>query len=103
MTEIRAKVQQVKFRLPTGVTDPVITKMTDGASAIQYISFISDDLPPPRLVDFAARVAQPMLTSVPGVASAPISGGAPLAMRVWVDPVKLAARDRKSTRRNSSH
>ena len=92
MTEILAKVQQVKFRLPTGVTDPVITKITDGASAIQYISFISDDLPPPQLVDFAARVAQPMLTSVPGVASAQISGGAPLAMRVWVDPVKLAAR-----------
>lgn len=92
MTEILAKVQQVKFRLPTGVTDPVITKITDGASAIQYISFISDDLPPPQLVDFATRVAQPLLTSVRGVASAQISGGAPLAMRVWVDPVKLAAR-----------
>ncbi|RIV82349.1 multidrug efflux protein [Aurantiacibacter xanthus] len=92
MTEILAKVQQVKFRLPEGVTDPVITKITDGASAIQYISFISDDLPAPQLVDFATRVAQPMLTSVPGVASAQISGGAPLAMRVWVDPVKLAAR-----------
>src|SRR3546814_18658426 len=92
MTEIRAKVQQVNFRLPTGVTDPVITKITDGASAIQYISFISDDLPPPQLVDFATRVAQPLLTSVRGVASAQIRGRAPLAMHVWVDPVNLAAR-----------
>jgi multidrug efflux pump len=92
MTEILAKVQQVKYRLPPGSTDPVINKLTDGASAIQYISFASDSLPPPQLTDFASRVAQPLMTSVPGVASAEISGGAPLAMRVWIDPVKLTAR-----------
>lgn len=92
MTEVLAKVQQVKFRLPTGVTDPVINKITDGASAIQYISFATDTMDPPQLVDFATRVAQPLITSVPGVASAEITGGAPLAMRVWVDPVRLAAR-----------
>lgn len=92
MTEILAKVQQVKYRLPPGSTDPVINKLTDGASAIQYISFASDTLPPPQLTDFASRVAQPLMTSVPGVASAEISGGAPLAMRVWIDPVKLTAR-----------
>src|SRR3546814_10703516 len=32
MTEILSKVQQVKYQLPAGVTDPVITKVTDGAS-----------------------------------------------------------------------
>lgn len=92
MTEILAKVQQVKYRLPAGVTDPVISKITDGASAIQYLAFASDTLSAPQMADFATRVAQPLITSVPGVASAPVNGGAPLAMRVWVDPVKLAAR-----------
>jgi len=92
MTEILAKVQQVKYRLPTGVTDPVISKITDGASAIQYVAFVSDTLSSPQITDFATRVAQPLITSVPGVASAQINGGAPLAMRVWVDPVRLAAR-----------
>jgi len=92
MTEILAKVQQVKYRLPTGVTDPVISKITDGASAIQYIAFISDTLPAPQMADFATRVAQPLITSTPGVASTELSGGAPLAMRIWVDPVKLTAR-----------
>ena len=42
MTEILSKVQAVKYRLPEGVTDPVITKKTDGASAIQYIAFVSE-------------------------------------------------------------
>ncbi|MDW6003508.1 efflux RND transporter permease subunit [Vibrio mangrovi] len=92
MTEILSKVQAVKYRLPEGVTDPVIAKITDGASAIQYVAFISDSLQVPQIVDFASRVAQPLITSVPGVASAQINGGASFAMRIWVDPVKLAAR-----------
>ncbi len=92
MTEILAKVQQVKYRLPAGANDPVITKMTDGASAVQYLAFVSDTLPVPQITDFATRIAQPLITAVPGVASAEISGGQTLAMRVWVDPVRLAAR-----------
>ena len=92
MTEILARVQQVKYRLPPGANDPVITKVTDGVSAIQYISFTAGGLPPPQVTDFAERVAQPLITSVPGVASAEVVGGRSLAMRVWVDPGKLAAR-----------
>jgi multidrug efflux pump len=92
MTEVLAKVQQVKYRLPEGANDPIITKVTDGASAVQYIAFVSDTLPVPRITDFAARVAQPMLTAIPGVASAEISGGQTLAIRVWLDPVRMAAR-----------
>lgn len=91
MTEILSKVQAIKYKLPQGVTDPVITKKTDGASAIQYLAFTSDELSSSQIADFAARVAQPLITSVPGVASAEIAGGAPPAMRIWVDPVKLAA------------
>ncbi|QZP07155.1 efflux RND transporter permease subunit [Caenibius sp. WL] len=92
MTEVLAKVQQVKYRLPPGASDPVITKITDGASAVQYISFSSDTLTIPQITDFATRVAQPLITAVPGVASADIGGGQTLAMRVWLDPDKLAAR-----------
>lgn len=92
MTEILSKVQQVKYRLPKGATDPVITKITDGASAVQYVVFISDTLPVSRIVDFITRVALPLITAVPGVGAADIYGGAPPAMRIWVDPAKLAAR-----------
>ncbi len=92
MTEILAKVQQVKYRLPNGAADPVITKITDGSSAVEYVAFVSDTLPIPQLTDFATRVAQPLITSVPGVASADLQGGQRLAMRIWADPGKLAAR-----------
>lgn len=92
MTEILAKVQQVKYQLPDGVYDPEINTITDGVSAVQYLAFMSDQQSIPEISDFVARVAQPLLTSVPGVASAEIGGGQTLAMRLWVDPIKLAAR-----------
>ncbi|UMO87054.1 efflux RND transporter permease subunit [Pectobacterium sp. PL64] len=92
MTEVLAKVQQVKYRLPEGVYDPEIKKITDGVSAVQYLSFVSDQQSIPEITDFINRVVQPQITSVPGVASAETSGGQTIAMRLWVDPIKLAAR-----------
>lgn len=92
MTEILSKVQQVSYRLPEGVFDPVITKITDGAAAIQYVAFIAEDLPIPVITDFATRVAQPLVTSVSGVASVELGGAQTLAMRIWIDPDQLAAR-----------
>ena len=92
MTEILAKVQQVKYQLPAGITDPVISKSTEGGTAVQYIAFYSKTLSIPQVTDFASRVAQPLLTSIPGVASADVYGGQTLAMRIWIDPVRLAAR-----------
>ncbi|MBZ0106782.1 MAG: efflux RND transporter permease subunit [Sulfuricella denitrificans] len=92
MTEVLSRVQQVKYRLPQGTTDPVIDKITDGVSAVMYLAFVSDRQTIPEVTDFIARVAQPLITSVPGVASTEIGGGQTIAMRLWVDPIKLAAR-----------
>lgn len=92
MTEILSKVQQVSYRLPEGANDPVIDKITDGASAVQYVSFIAEELPVPVITDFASRVAQPLVTAVPGVASVTFGGSQTLAMRIWIDPDRLAAR-----------
>jgi multidrug efflux pump len=39
MTDILARVQQVKYQLPPGATDPVIAKITDGDDAIEDITF----------------------------------------------------------------
>ncbi|MDH0865390.1 efflux RND transporter permease subunit [Mitsuaria sp. GD03876] len=92
MTEILAKVQQVKSKLPAGITDPVIGKSTEGGTAVQYVAFFSDTLTIPQVTDFATRVAVPMFSGIPGVGSVDINGGQTLAMRLWIDPVRLAAR-----------
>jgi multidrug efflux pump len=92
MTDIMAKVQSVKYRLPDEAYDPVITRLTDAPTAVMYLGFASDTLSTPEITDYVVRVAQPLVTTVPGIASADILGGQNPAMRVWLDADRLAAR-----------
>lgn len=93
MTEIMAKVNEVKYLIPRESNDPVITKSTGEQIALMYIGFASDELTIPAITDYLIRVVQPMLATVDGVASAEIIGGQTLAMRVWLDPSRMAARN----------
>jgi len=92
LTEVMAKVQQVKYLLPTGAQDPIITKATGQTTAVMYIGFSSSELSSAAISDYLTRVVQPLLVTVPGVASADILGGQVFAMRLWLDPVRMAAR-----------
>jgi len=92
MTDIMAKVQQVKYLIPKEANDPIITKTTGETTAIMYIGFSSPQLSGAAITDYLSRVVQPLLATVDGVASADILGGQTFAMRVWLDPLKMAAR-----------
>jgi multidrug efflux pump len=92
MTDVMAKVQQVKFQIPREANDPVILKSTGQTTAIMYIGFASSELSSPSISDYLTRVVQPLLATVDGVASADILGGQTFAMRLWLDPTKMAAR-----------
>ncbi len=92
LTEVMAKVQQVKYLIPTAAEDPVIVKATGQTTAVMYIGFSSNELASAAISDYLTRVAQPLLDTVPGVASADILGGQTFAMRLWLDPARMAAR-----------
>jgi multidrug efflux pump len=92
MTDVMAKVQQVKFQLPREANDPVILKSTGQTTALMYMGFASPELGGPAVSDYLSRVVQPMLATVPGVAEAEILGGQTFAMRLWLDPERMAAR-----------
>ncbi|MDP9145867.1 MAG: efflux RND transporter permease subunit, partial [Actinomycetota bacterium] len=72
--------------------DPVILKTTGDTTAVMYMGFSSPELTGPAITDYLTRVVQPLLATVPGVAQAEILGGQPFAMRIWLDPDRLAAR-----------
>src|SRR5437588_12785757 len=57
-----------------------------------YLGFSSDELSGSAISDYLTRVVQPVLSTVDGVASADILGGQTFAMRLWLDPVRMAAR-----------
>src|SRR5690606_7508404 len=58
-----------------------------------YMSFFSDQMNEPQITDYIKRVVQPQLQTLDGVAEAQILGDKTFAMRVWLNPQKLAAYD----------
>ena len=92
MTEIMAKLNEVKFKLPREAFDPVIEKTTGDPSAILYIGFSSEALTPGQINDYVTRAVQPVISAVPGVAKADVADRQIFALRVWLDPKRMAAR-----------
>jgi multidrug efflux pump len=92
LTDIMAKVQQVKYLIPSQAQDPIILKSTGQTTAVMYIGFSSSELSSAAISDYLTRVVQPLLSTVDGVASADILGGQTFAMRLWLDPARMAAR-----------
>lgn len=93
MTEIMAKLNQVKYKLPREAFDPVIEKTTGDPTAILYIGFSSEQLSLAQMTDYVGRVVEPVISAIPGVSNAKSGGGQTLAMRVWLDPQRMAARN----------
>src|SRR5271155_399497 len=92
LTDVIAKVQQVKYLIPTAAQDPIIIKATGQTTAVMYIGFASPTLQSAATSDYLTRGVQPLMATVDGVASADILGGQTFAMRLWLDPMRMAAR-----------
>ncbi|NOK15985.1 efflux RND transporter permease subunit [Corallococcus carmarthensis] len=92
LSEISAKVDQVRGDLPPEAQVPVIgIESADSQFAIAYLNFTSEFLELNELSDYLVRVVQPRLSSVEGVQRADILGARTFAMRVWMKPDQMAA------------
>lgn len=96
VANIQAKVQQVTDQLPAGSQLPVINVTVGDTLDLMYIAFYGDQLSQQQITDYLLRVAQPRLASVHGVGQAQIlpagaGNGNTYAMRVWLNPQKMAA------------
>lgn len=92
MSDVIAKVAEVKSLLPTDAVDPQIIKSTGSSLATVYMAFYSPTLSTEQITDYLKRIIQPRLSTIQGVSESQILGGQTFAMRVWLDPVKMAAR-----------
>ncbi len=90
-TELLSQANSVKNQLPQNAEDPVLNKQAADSTALMYISFYSDTMSNPQITDYLSRVIQPKLATLPGMAAAEILGNQVFAMRLWLDPVRLAA------------
>ncbi|MFA5678962.1 MAG: multidrug efflux RND transporter permease subunit [Pseudomonas sp.] len=90
-TDVMSKAAEVRNQLPVEAMDPVISRKAADATALMYISFYSEDLSNPQITDYLSRIVQPRLATLPGIADAAILGRQNFAMRLWLDPVRMAA------------
>ncbi|MBZ9678867.1 efflux RND transporter permease subunit [Mesorhizobium sp. ES1-1] len=92
LTEVLSKVQGVRGTLPEASKDPVIVKGTGQQFAMMYISMQNPNMTKEQLTEYIERVIRPRMSTVEGVADVQIFGAQEYSMRVWIDPVRLAAR-----------
>lgn len=90
--EIRDRVSRVRGRLPREIEDPVISKVDVNAQPIVWLALSSDRHDGLQLTDVADRVLKERIQRLAGVGSVFIGGERRYAMRVWLDPLRMAAR-----------
>ncbi len=92
LTQVQAKVAQVRNDLPPEAEAPIIELETaDNEFAAMYLGFYSEELDENQITDYLTRVVQPKLSAISGVQRAEILGDRTFAMRIWLKPERMAA------------
>ena len=92
LADVLAKVNAVRSELPSGIEDPTVAS-SSGGTGIMYISFRSNKLDSSQVTDYINRVVKPQFFTIEGVAEVEIFGAAEYAMRIWLDPQKMAGQN----------
>ena len=90
VAEIQAKVASQRGVLPEQADDPIIESVTGDATSLMYIAFYSAQMNRQQIADYLLRVVRPQLQAIPGVSKAQIFGNQAFAMRIWLDPRRMA-------------
>ncbi|MEW6511188.1 MAG: efflux RND transporter permease subunit [Bacteroidota bacterium] len=89
--DVRDRVSRVRGNLPREIEDPVISKVDANAQPIVWLALSSDRHNGLQLTDVADRVLKERIQRLPGVGSVFIGGERRYAMRVWLDPLRMAS------------
>ena len=90
VADILAKVNSVRSQLPSEAEDPTINMSTGSSTSVIYIAFSSEQLNASQITDYLERVIKPQLFSINGVAKVNLYGGTDFALRIWLDPERMA-------------
>ncbi|KFN42403.1 efflux RND transporter permease subunit [Arenimonas oryziterrae] len=88
-SDVRDRVAQARGALPDEADEPIVQKQEADAQPIIYLAFSSDRHSLIEIADFATRIVKDRVQTIPGVAQAQVYGNR-YAMRVWLDPERLA-------------
>ncbi len=91
--DVRSSVSRVLDNLPEGADQPEIFKQSAGMRTTMWLSFNSETMTDLELTDYADRYLTDSFSTVDGVGRVRLGGQRELSLRVWLDPIALAARD----------
>ena len=89
--DVRDRVSRVRGDLPSTVDEPVIAKQDVNAQPIIWLALFGQNYSTLELSDLAYNVFAEKLQRLPGVGAVVIGGNRKYAMRVWLDPQRLAS------------
>lgn len=93
LAELTTRLGQIRFELPAGAEDPSVrVRRADRPQAGWYLDVpLSKDMDRARVTDYLTRRVNPLLAAIPGVQEVTLEGGRDPAMRIWLDPDRMAA------------
>ncbi|MFH2051190.1 MAG: efflux RND transporter permease subunit [bacterium] len=89
--DVRDRVSRIRGQLPREAEDPIVAKVDVNAQPIMWLSLSSETHSGLELSDYADRILKERLQRLPGVGSIFIGGERRYAMRVWLDPLRMAS------------
>jgi len=89
--DVRDRVSRSLGKLPRDVDPPVVSKADADSHPIFMMTLNSNKRTLLETTDIADRLVKERLQTIPGVSSIQIWGEKKYAMRLWIDPIKLAA------------
>ncbi len=91
--DVRSFVARVVDELPEEASAPEVYKQSAGFRTTMWMSFSSDFMSDMELTDYADRYLTDYFATVEGVGRVRLGGEREISLRIWLDPIALAARD----------
>jgi multidrug efflux pump len=89
--DVRDRLGRVRGLLPDEITEPIVQKVEADAQPVIWLAFYSERYSAMEITDVLERVIKDRLQTIPGVSEVQVRGARTFAMRIWLDPEKLAA------------
>ncbi len=94
LAELSARLSQIRFELPAAADDPAIeVQRADRPNAGFYLEVTMGERSRADVTDYLNRRVTPVISAIPGVQRVGLEGGRLPAMRVWLDPQRMATSD----------
>jgi len=90
LTAVITKINEARSVLPRDIENPIASTLAPG-NALMYLAFYSETMGIEQVSDYLIRTVQPEVATIEGVGTAEMFGGKYFAMRIWTDPLLMAA------------